>query len=201
MNESLDNLRERIKKLTRPFHKEAELAFYPRILLEGTIEPAQYANYLFILKAMHTVWEKKCFSFSEWEKTGIDVRVRSRLPQLQKDLSLLGSEFPDSLKGVEPEWIPRTFAESVGLMYVLEGSTLGGRILSVKIPSLFAGHVAAKCVHYFSGYGEKNEEMWSGFCDFLVSFGQSHPDLESEVISGACMSFMAMRRALDVNKT
>ena len=75
---------------------------------------------------MHTVWEKKCFSFSEWEKTGLDVRVRSRLPHLQKDLSLLGSEFPDTLKGVEPEWTPRTFAESVGMMYVLEGSTLGG---------------------------------------------------------------------------
>lgn len=62
MNESLDNLRERIKKLTRPFHKEAELAFYPRILLEGTIEPAQYANYLFILKSdAHSMGEEMFF--------------------------------------------------------------------------------------------------------------------------------------------
>ncbi len=86
-------------------------------------------------------------------------------------------------------------------MYVLEGSTMGGRILAEKIPQLFAGTQFAACVSYFSAYGEANAERWAEYCRFLDAFGETRPDLLPEVIGGACAAFVAMREVLDADQS
>ena len=60
-------------------------------------------------------------------------------------------------------------AHALGAMYVLEGSTLGGKIISsiLKDNLSAAGKPSYK---FFDGYGENTGEMWLSFTTALNSF-------------------------------
>ena len=195
--EHLDKgLRERLKRLTRPFHREVETAFYPARLLTGTLTPDQYRKYLQVLHRIHTAWEHAWAFFPDWKHYGIQIEQRFRAEKALEDLAILGSEpVPGSVS-----WIPSTFAEAAGSAYVLEGSTLGGAILGAKIPQIFSGKPEAASIHYFAGRGDSSAPLWHEFCGFLDRLDRERPEIGHSVIAGACMAFLSMERELDVDK-
>jgi heme oxygenase len=191
-------LRERLKRLTRPFHREVETAFYPARLLSGALTAPQYRDYLQTLHSVHVAWENSWASFSEWSLLGIPrIEQRFRASHAREDLSILGA----SPLVTSVAWSPSTFADAIGSAYVLEGSTLGGAILGKKIPQIFEGKPEAACVNYFAGRGESAVPLWAEFCGFLDRVDQERPDLVPSIISGACMAFLSMEKELDVDKT
>lgn len=189
-------LRERLKRLTRPFHREVETAFYPARLLTGTLTSAEYSSYLQILHRIHTAWEHAWAFFPDWKQYGIQIEQRFRASHAVQDLAVLGAE----PRAGSVSWVPSTFAEAAGSAYVLEGSTLGGALLGAKIPQIFAGQPAAACIQYFAGRGDSSVPLWNEFCTFLDRLDTERPELGHSVIAGACMAFLSMERELDVNK-
>ena len=108
------------------------------------------------------------------------VQPRLKLHLLVDDLARLGAA------QIEPGQLPRpsplrleSTAGALGSMYVLEGSTLGGKLIARQVAAAI-GHIPS----YHDAYGSRTGSMWHSF--------QAH--LESEVsASQADTAIMAAR--------
>lgn len=188
------SLRGRIKELTAPFHEELETTPIAIRLASGTIGRDEYGLYLERIAVLHHTLEPLFSTMNEWKKYGIDPIQRSRLHLLDNDLSALGKVIPNK-RNIKQLDIPLNFATAVGMMYVLEGSTMGGRILTQKL-SYIVGSNGIPCTSYFRAYGDDTMKMWAEFCQFLDQFGTENPKLVSQVILGACAMFLMIKKEM-----
>lgn len=184
-------LRQRLKELTLPFHTELEKMPVAVTLADGSIEKEKYADYLTKIAAIHQTLEPLIVEMSEWKKYGIDPSQRLRLPLLQADLKALGRT--NTLIESATLCSPWNFATAVGVMYVLEGSTMGGQILSRKLSHML-GDDGIPCTRYFQAYGENSMKRWGEFCQFLDLFEAANPHSCDQVILGACAMFLMIMR-------
>jgi heme oxygenase len=83
-------------------------------------------------------------------------------------------------------------AEVLGCLYVLEGATLGGRLITRHIGTTF-GITPATGGIFFEGYGEDTGRMWQAMRHLLVS---SVPDTQTEnaIVANAIATFACLRR-------
>jgi heme oxygenase (biliverdin-IX-beta and delta-forming) len=126
--------------------------------LDASCGFADYRAYLRFMHAFHRAAEPSLHD-GTLERAGVDMSGRAKLPWLERDLAALG---------IEPIPAPRLEAalldlhRRIGWAYVLEGATLGGRVLYRSLAprwSLDAAHGAA----YLNGHGERTGAMWNGF--------------------------------------
>lgn len=61
--------------------------------------------------------------------------------------------------------------EALGAMYVLEGSTLGGRVIT-KMLMQNLNLSDTTYLKFFSGYGEQTDSMWASFMTVLNKYGE-----------------------------
>ena len=109
---------------------------------------------------------------------------RDRRPLLATDLAWLGltQAALGTLATCQPPRLEDA-AAALGSLYVLEGSTLGGRqILKTVAPRLGLGETAGAA--YFAGYGAETGPMWRAFLGRL----ETSPDPEA-TIDGATRTF------------
>jgi heme oxygenase len=85
---------------------------------------------------------------------------------------------------------PARLAEALGAMYVLEGSTLGGKIL-YKHVNEFLGIDQQTGASYFYGYGQQTGVFWKRFIAALADYAVEE-DCGLEIISGAVSTFTAI---------
>lgn len=111
---------------------------------------------------------------------------RAKRSRLLRDLAYLGVG-PDELSRIElcgslPPLDTRV--RVIGSMYVLEGATLGGQILSRHMRSRFGFESGGR--HFFAGYGERTGSMWKQFGEIL----QAQPaHAHDEIVSSAVATF------------
>ncbi|WP_278009613.1 biliverdin-producing heme oxygenase [Flavobacterium gyeonganense] len=77
-------------------------------------------------------------------------------------------------------------------MYVIEGSTLGGRYILKNITTI-AGLDKGQGVSYFNGYGEKTGNYWKSFLIFLEEYEQSY-NCGNTIIEGAIYAFDSIHK-------
>ena len=92
-----------------------------------------------------------------------DIDKRSRAEYLLWDIGHLGTLNPEfricrDLPPID------SVEEAIGALYVLEGSTLGGRIIAGMLQRQLGAGIPTT---YFNGYGEENSRMWQAYKDFL----------------------------------
>lgn len=92
-----------------------------------------------------------------------DINRRSRAEYILWDIRESGLPVPG------PELCERlpvidSFHRALGAMYVLEGSTLGGRIIAGMICRSLD---STRCLSFFNGYGAETGYMWSTFKTYL----------------------------------
>lgn len=92
-----------------------------------------------------------------------DIDKRMRLHLLENDLKHLGKEDLATVSESPVPFIHNT-ASALGSLYVLEGSTLGGKFIVQMIRQQL---LLENGYSYFAGYGEQNPEMWSLFTGML----------------------------------
>jgi heme oxygenase len=114
---------------------------------------------------------------------GLDFAARRRSPALKRDLAAVGGATLPS----EP--IPvGGVGEALGLMYVLEGSTLGGRVIRKQVAAR-GGDMAG--LSFLDPYGDGVGERWRSFLAVL----EAEPDVDA-VVAGACAGFRHAERRL-----
>ena len=93
---------------------------------------------------------------------GLDFAARDRAPLLERDIAALGLERGRvPVCPVEP---PACEAEALGFFYVLEGSTLGGRIIRREME---ARGLSGDGLSFLDPYGPETGARWRAFLDVL----------------------------------
>lgn len=77
-------------------------------------------------------------------------------------------------------------AQAFGAMYVLEGSTLGGKVIAKMLAKNQV--VPAGATQFFSGYGEQTGTRWKGFLEVL-----NQQTDEATVLSAATETFSCLK--------
>jgi heme oxygenase len=81
-----------------------------------------------------------------------------------------------------------------GALYVLEGSTLGGQVVSGMLQRQLS--VSDQAISYFNGYGEQTASRWVVFQDAINQYATEQPQYQDDIIAGAVDTFDCFRKWL-----
>lgn len=122
---------------------------------------------------------------------GVDLRARRKSPLLQADLRALGADAA-GLRPACAELPPlSTAADRFGCLYVLEGATLGGRVIGRHIERVLAVTPDAGG-RFFHGYGARTGPMWQAFRAALAAFADA-PQAHDRIVAAAVATFRTLR--------
>ena len=144
---------------------------------------AEYARFLALFYGYFGALElsiNKCLNASIIP----DYENRRKTEALKIDLKILNQE---DLKLAASELLPviENHLQSLGALYVIEGSTLGGKIISKMIKQQLKTEVMA--FTFFTGYGDQSANMWNSFKHILNSITQ--PDQIGIIVESANVTF------------
>lgn len=173
---------EALKHETAKGHREAEEVLLPRLT---AIQSAE--DYRAVIKMFYGFFLPVEKVLRGYVKPSVlaDVNERRSSKLLIEDLETLGCTAADAplckdLPGID------SVAKSFGAMYVLEGSTLGGRMIAKMLAKNEA--VPPDALRFFKGYGEDTGAKWKAFVEAI----NQQPDVPT-MIEGAAQTFESMK--------
>lgn len=92
---------------------------------------------------------------------------RRRAPLLERDLAALEVQLPSTAISHPTLLVARDEAAVLGSAYVLEGATLGGKVLLSRIAPM--GFHATHGGAYLNGYGPAHGALWRAFLERLAA--------------------------------
>lgn len=116
---------------------------------------------------------------------------------LNRDLQALGAA-PDGLPLCRQLPPLDNQAQLLGCMYVLEGATLGGRMITQHVRATL-GITQATGGSFFEGYGDDTAKMWQGMRQLLVSSATDVP-AEDAMVASAIATFACLGRWCQSNQ-
>lgn len=200
MAPTASSIMETLRESTRALHKEAESRPLQRSMARGTLSRRDYVMYLGQLRYLHAALEASLDavigSCSGLARVFTD--DRRRVPDLDRDLAAFGVN-PDTVPVLPAtqEFIDRlcelATSEPVALLgplYVLEGSTNGGRFLARVLEKSL--HIEAGAgISYMDPYGDRQPGMWASF-KALADAVELTPDQARDVTDAAGETFRAI---------
>ena len=194
MNQT-ENIISKLRSSTGALHTALEDTPLSMSLMDETGSMKNYITYLLKMRDILAFYEKNIFP----ALTDIipDLSKREKLNLIDKDLNYLIPERPDTTSGFEPQLSNHpSSAYALGCMYVLEGSTLGGRVIlkhiahSLEILPDTGGA-------FFAGYGEKTGSLWKGFLQSLNEYAENNIS-DEEIIEGAKDTFTSIKKYFEI---
>lgn len=179
----------RLKHETRAAHDAIEANPKLQRLLAPDYTRAEYADLLARLLPFHLGVERQIENWLIAERAVLHLARRRKASLLRADLSALGCSEPTTPAFAEP--LAQDAASAWGVLYVMEGASLGGRVILKHIQAslgVSADHGAA----YYAGYGEATGPMWQAFRARLTGVAAARPDWVAPIIAAAGATFAAM---------
>lgn len=173
---------DKLRLSTSPLHKQLESVPLSQVIVSPEITVQKYAEYLLVMECIVRDVEAKVYPVVS--NFISDINQRKKLSSIQDDLKVLGFSVLNETTEFDADFeIP--FA--LGIVYVIEGSTLGGRVILKNIEKQldFNADNGAK---YFSGYKENTGSLWKSFLFDMVQYEQEH-DCGDAIIEGANFAF------------
>ena len=129
-------------------------------------------------------------------QTRCALQFAALLPRLKKT-TLLRQDLQHL--GVDAEDLPlchllppiQSEAEVLGCLYVMEGATLGGRLITQHVQAKF-GIMPATGGSFFEGYGAHTGKMWQTMRQLLLSCAVDTPT-ENAIVGSAIATFASLR--------
>jgi heme oxygenase len=179
-----------LKQKTAPHHRALE----HNVDIRGCMSSqGAYGNLLLKFLAIYSAFEIRLASVESLPQWLPDISERWKVLLLKSDLSALA--VPETrlvrleMPGIE------TIASAFGCLYVLEGSTLGGQILTRQVQERLGLTVEKGC-RFFSGYGPRTGEYWKTFGYGLESFCATNEVCRGEIVESAIATFNHFSRWL-----
>lgn len=151
----------RLRRETADAHARLEAALD---LLRAPLQQERFRHVLERFHGFHVVWEG---TVRRHPGLRAFLEERTRLPHLRRDLAALGASLD------EMEHLPACLAAAdlagceaaaLGSLYVMEGSTLGGQLISRALAE--ADWTPEGGLTYFNPYGRETGAMWRAFHAF-----------------------------------
>lgn len=133
-----------------------------------------------------------------FQRSTVSFAYTPKLPWLIADLQYFGggpdeaSSDPQPLRAV---FEINTLGQLLGVMYAVEGATLGGQLIAQQV----AAHLGLKAnagARFFNGYGPQTGHRWEQFLLYLEMHG-SDAIVRDQAVSAAKTTFSRVREALD----
>lgn len=132
---------------------------------------------------------------------GVALAERRKTPLIDHDLATLGTTIGPTLGGLPPSGgdapafpVP-TAGHAFGVLYVLEGSTLGGQVVLRGLERTL-DITAARGGAFFASYGARVGPMWRQFCAGLEAYAARVPHESGAAVASAVAAFHTFERAL-----
>ncbi len=172
-----------LKTQTAVAHKRLENLPVSSCILSPEMKMKDYTHYLSLMHDVHYDVEKNIFPLLSTITD--DLKEREKRYLIEEDLAFLNCNKTTTNRvfNIENKTIPFL----LGIVYVVEGSTLGGRFILKNIETI-PGLDKGKGVLYFSGYGNKTGSYWKNFLHLLTVY-QEENNCEDEIIKGATYAF------------
>lgn len=146
-------------------------------------------DYTLLVEQFFGFWapiEERLSHLTTLQDPALALQSRLKCSLLREDLQILGRD-PAHVRQCEKLPSLHTFAQGLGCLYVLEGSTLGARIISRRLEDklqLREGSGAS----FFNAYGGLVGARWKDFKHFVsVKVKPEHTD---EVVTAARQTFV-----------
>lgn len=130
---------------------------------------------------------------NDLQKAEFDFDARRKTPLIERDLNALG--VLDDVRGKVALWeeLPRldTTAKAFGSLYVMEGATLGGQVITRHLRE-HLDLTPERGGAFFNSYGPNVGPMWKSFGATLTAFAGSGGS-DDEIIESARNTFDSFR--------
>ena len=176
---------EDLRAETAEAHKRLEALPVSAAITSPKVTNAEYVLYLNLMHDIIRDTERNVFHLISDIIPDID--SRRKLQWLENDLSALGISMANTPTNLQKNF---SIPFALGVMYVVEGSSLGGRYILKNISSAL-GHDDDKGAQYFSGYGNTTGSLWKNFLAAITKYEEEH-QCSDEIIEGAIFAFDAI---------
>ncbi len=190
----MNTIMQTLRKETWLYHERLERKLD---LLNPAFSASDYSRLLIALMGYYRPVESCLNHFSELQQWIPDLGLRGKTHWLANDLSVLGiaeeviAQIPLCQNLPQISNVP----SALGTLYVLEGATLGGRIVAEHMYQLL-GIGASNGGAFFQGYGDKTSAMWRFFGERMVEAVDSLGLVEPTIVASACVTFEHLERWL-----
>lgn len=190
MNLSLEaNLLNRLRLETRDQHDAIERTL---MLMDDSVSLDEYRQRLEQFHGFYQPVEERIFGAASPLASYLSLAPRRKAPLLQADLATLGGPAAAELPVCSDLPPLGSAADYFGCMYVLEGASLGGVLISRHIQKAL-NILPASGGRFFYGYGEQTGARWQEFRRAITAFS-SVCDQHDAVVASARATFETLQR-------
>jgi heme oxygenase len=184
---------DRLREHTAPLHRRAERAVD---LPSRCCDVQSYRSLLATLLGLYSPLEELLSRF-DWTSAGIDLPARRKAHLLRADLAVLGLTANEvwTLSSCEETPAPATLAGAFGVLYVLEGATLGGAIIARQVREAL-GIEPASGGSFHACYGNQSGILWRGFCGAMEAYCGNDERRIAETLREAAATFSSFEHWL-----
>jgi len=174
----------KLKSATATLHKNLEASVLSKKIMSLEVNKTDYSNYLHASLQMH--------SDVEWHVFPIianvikDSSVRKKAFLIAKDIELLEIYSKPNHTFIDDQY-NKQLNFNLGIMYVTEGSTLGGLYICKNLQQVIEPNIPQT---FLTAYGEQTGKRWSDFLKMLEDHLITLDDVQKdEIIAGAVYAF------------
>lgn len=184
---------QRLKQATAAAHAAIESH---SVLLDPGLSHATYRASLRRFFGYYAPLEARMLRSQAWRGAGLSYGDRHKTPQLSQDLAALGVTPEELAQTPLCHALPdlRSTARLFGCLYVIEGATLGGQIVTRHLQAKLAVTPQSGGA-FFSGYAEHTGSRWKAFGAHLIAYAHVS-QADDEIVAGASATFETLDRWL-----
>lgn len=185
-----------LRSATAPIHQAVERLPVMVRLTSPAVDPADYRRYLSAMARVYGGLEPGLFAAVAVGLPGKGVALlglRPKYPALQADLAANGLA-PPAAGALADELACADLSAALGGLYVLEGATLGGRIIVRQLRGLLGDRLIGDT--FLDFYGDEASAVWKGFGSALEDLSAEGLVVAGHAITGACAAFDQIYRML-----
>lgn len=177
-----------VKQKTADAHAETEAVLVPKLNAIQSIE-----DYTAILQSFYGFFHPVEQTIQQFITPSIlpDITKRRTSDLIVKDLAVLGVDKELTLCTALPQIA--SVSQAFGALYVLEGSTLGGKVIARMLAKNKAVTIPVDALQFFNGYGEETGPMWTTFVSVL-----NQQENEEEIVKAANETFYHLKNWMEL---
>lgn len=157
-----------LRTATGPMHKALEDNNISKKLMHPQVSLADYAFYLACMAGVMKVYDDQVLP--QIKTIVADAQERKKAEAIARDLEFLYSGGAPKLPvNAFNGWKPgESLSYALGYAYVIEGSTLGGRVILKHINASLG--LDAEGTRFFAGYGAETGTYWKNFLQAFTTY-------------------------------
>lgn len=189
---------DRLKTETRPQHDAMERVGFSDKIMSGRLSLDDYKLLIRNNYIMNQIMERGVEAVDGFTSIpGLNYEGRKKGNLLEKDLEVLGLNKAE-IDAHNYAFQFDSLQEALGAFYVMEGSTLGGSVISRQLAKTESLKDVSE-FNFYGCYGDMVGPNWKMFQGVLIEQANS-PEAEDKMVAGAAKAFDYFRQIFEESK-